>query len=119
MMTKKDGEKKDEIKKKVQVDAKDVAKAFVKEEPLQEESLESKRIYVGPGKPGLITNTVYSGGFPIFVKEMIEECPAIESLMVRISDYPTAKEKVRKMGTIEYANAKKVLEYFKNEGGKE
>lgn len=112
-MTKENNKTKNpKIKNKVRIEAKDVAKAL--KEPLTE-----KRIYVGPGKPGLITNTVYSGEFPLFVKEMIEACPAIESLMVKISEYPIAKEKVNQKGTIEYANAKKVLEYFASEGGKE
>lgn len=104
---------KNEVKK---VSAEDVKEAL-REEP-SEEPLSNKRIYVGPGKPGLITNTVYSGELPLFVKEMVEECPAIGNLMVKISEYPVAKEKVGQKGTIEYASAKKILEYFSSEGGR-
>lgn len=99
------------VKEKIQVKAKDVEKAL-------KPPLSDKRIYVGPGKPGLITNTVYSGGYPLFVKKMIEDCPAIESLMVKIPDYAKAKDNVKKVGTIEHANAKKVADYFKSEGVK-
>lgn len=113
-MAKEIGEKKNRIKDKVRVEPEDVAKVFAKEAPLA-----NKRIYVGPGKPGLITNTVYSGGYPVFVSAMIEECPAIEKLMVKIPDYATAKLKVKKKGTIEYENAQRVLSYIKGEGGNE
>lgn len=121
-MTKEIGENKEtEPKKEVKkisgkespvIKASDVAKVMTQEEPL-----EKKRIYVGPGKPGLITNTVYDGDFPIYVKQMIEECPAIGKLMVKISDYAKAKENVGKTGTVEIGNAQRVLDYFKDKGG--
>lgn len=77
------------------------------------EELITQRIYVGPGKPGLITNTVYADGYPLPVAEMIAVCPAIEKLMVKIAEYPEARRKVTEKGTLEYANAAKVLEFFK------
>lgn len=79
------------------------------------EVLSEKKIYVGPGKPGLVTNTVYDGGYPIFIKEMIEECPEIEKLMVAIKDYSTAQQKIREKGTLEHAHAEKIMAYFKKE----
>lgn len=93
------------VKEKIQVKAKDVEKALTP-------PLSDKRIYVGPGRPGLITNTVYDGGYPIYVKEMMEECPAIEKLMVKIKDYTKAKENINKKGTIENRHAQKVIDYF-------
>lgn len=82
----------------------------------EQESLANKRIYIGPGKPGLITNTVYDGEYPLPVEEMIVQCPSIEKLMVKISELAEKSTKVREKGTMEHRHAVKVLEYFKGEG---
>lgn len=126
-MTKKIGDDADLKKEEAPVEVtekKSPAKAVkVKSEDLtigneEVEELSVQRIYVGPGRPGLITNTVYSNGYPIFVAEMIEECPSIEKLMVKITDYATSKARVGEKGTVENTHAQKVLDYYKGEGGR-
>jgi len=88
----------------------------VNPEVQEQEPLANKRIYVGPGKPGLITNTVYDGDYPFPVQEMIKQCPSIEKLIVKISELAEKSAKVREKGTMEHRHAVKVLEYFKGEG---
>lgn len=128
-MTKKNGDNTDLVKEELPVKAskKNAPKSSAKDAKVASEDLVTdneeveelsvQRIYVGPGRPGLITNTVYSDGYPIFVSEMIEECPSIEKLMVKIADYSTAKVRVGEKGTVENTNAQKILDYYKGKGG--
>lgn len=108
-MTKENGEVSTHVTKKAPV----VKKSEPKEKA---EALSEKKIYVGPGKPGLLTNTVYDGDYPLYVQEMIDDCPEIEHLMVGIKDYRTAQQKTKEKGTLEYTRATKIMEYFKKEG---
>lgn len=84
----------------------------VKSAPKQPGVLSGKKIYVGPGKPGLLTNTVYDGGYPLYVQEMIDECPEIEKLMVEIKNYRTSQQKIKEIGTLENSYARKIMDYF-------
>lgn len=75
--------------------------------------IDLKRIYIGPGKLGLITNTVFDGELPMHVKQMVEECPEIEKLLVPIKDYKIKRGKVNRKGTLEYESARKVTAYIR------
>ncbi len=93
--------------------------AAPKKEQKNNEPLANKRIYVGPGRPGLLTNAVYDGEYPIYVQEALEECPAIEKLMVPIHQYQSKKKAAKEKGTIEYKWAQEVFEYFQKDDKEE
>lgn len=77
--------------------------------------LSNKKIYVGPGSPGLMPNTVYDGGYPLYVQEMIDDCPEIEKLMVNIDQYAVSQKSVKENGSLLNTYAKKVTKYFQGE----
>ena len=60
-------------------------------------------MYCGPNLPskGIFSYQVYIGGLPVNVKEMIQEVPEIERLIVPVRDADEMRAKIRRKGTAE------------------
>ena len=76
-------------------------------------------IYIGPNLPGGILQryTVFKGGLPLHVKEIIEKCPAIKGLFVLIENLATAELSLSTIGSAVNALFGQVGDYLKK-GGK-
>lgn len=64
---------------------------------------EFQKVYLGPTLPkkGIISGTVYLNGLPFNVQEAIKEIPAINNLIVDISECETTRRNIRTKGTPE------------------
>jgi len=75
-------------------------------------------IYCGPNVPGgaLQRYTVFKGGIPGHLDNLIKECPAIKKLCVPVFDFAKTKRSISTKGTPESSFYQQVLK-FVNKGG--
>jgi hypothetical protein len=61
-------------------------------------------IYIGPNLPGgrLSKNTVFRGGLPVYLNDLLEQQPSIKDLIVPVSETAAAQEKTQMSGTPEF-----------------
>ena len=71
-------------------------------------------IYCGPSFPGRLQQySVFRGGVPKYLDNLIEECPNIKSMIVPISKLAITRDKLNKKGSRENQLYKNILDYQK------
>ncbi|WP_312117947.1 hypothetical protein [Brevibacillus reuszeri] len=81
------------------------------ESPQPQEQL----IYVGPNIPGgrLMQYTVFRGGIPDYLDDLLEKQPAIRQLIVPVQDLSSVQARISTPGTLEHTFYQRV-----KDGGK-
>ena len=76
-------------------------------------------IYAGPNLPGGVLQryTVFKGGTPAHIKQIIEKCPAIQGLFVSVDKFAVTEQSISVAGSAENALFGQVVDYIKK-GGK-
>ena len=78
------------------------------------EEVKKTLIYLGPSVGNiLVANSVFSEGIPENVKELFENCPAIEKLFCEPSKINEYKNAINDIGSLINLNYRKVLLYLK------
>lgn len=81
-------------------------------------AVESKKvIYIGASLNNgrLHQYSVFNNGIPEFLKEDIEKCPAIKTLMIPVSELGVARPKLTQLGTVEHTLNEEILKYVRSE----
>ena len=64
-----------------------------------EENMEQTVIYLGPTKKGIVSGTVFIGGYTETATKLIEAVPAAQLLFVLIPDTAVAMAEIKEKGT--------------------
>lgn len=75
-------------------------------------------IYCGPSLPGglLQQHTIYKGGIPGHLDEVISKCPGIKSLFVPSTNFAKIQNSIKSPGSLENLRYKEVLEFISKGG---
>lgn len=74
--------------------------------------MDIQTVYIGPSLSGsrLLHATVFRDGYPIYIKEIMEEHPWFKNLFVPVEEYAESMKTIRKPGTALYIFAKRSKE---------
>lgn len=72
-----------------------------------------RRIYIGPNTAPLKQFTVVESEYPMHIKDLVNDCPAVDKLFVPIADLATAAVRTNKLGTLENRHYKDVQKFIK------
>ncbi|MCM0759606.1 hypothetical protein M7775_13690 [Sporomusa sphaeroides DSM 2875] len=75
-------------------------------------------IYCGPSLPGglLQRHTIYKGGIPEHLKDVVEKCPGIKSLFVPPAKLQAVTTAIQSSGSLENLRYKEIQKFIQ-EGG--
>lgn len=75
-------------------------------------------IYCGPNLPGgmLLQHTIFKGGIPAHIQEVIKKCPAVKSLLVSPARLQAVTNAIQTAGSLENLRYKEIV-VFIQEGG--
>ncbi|GIO08009.1 hypothetical protein J31TS6_40370 [Brevibacillus reuszeri] len=81
----------------------------------QSQPTQGPLIYVGPNIPGgrLMQYTVFRGGIPDYLDDLLEKQPAIRQLLVPVQDLSSVQVRISTPGTLEHTFYQRV-----KDGGK-
>lgn len=79
----------------------------------QPEAAAEPRMYCGPSIPGVASQGLLFTEPPPLLREHMEKCPALRSLIISPRDYGRVRQSVARKGSLENTQYRKALEYLR------
>lgn len=99
-------------KKKEKVEAGIQEKPAIKQVSVRPQPI----VYCGPSLFNILPQfTVFNNGIPQHLKEHIEKCPAIQELIVPVSELQACRKSIEKQGSKENTMYSQIVEYARSE----